>query len=879
MSFVEVTALWAVAISLSQPSQLPDRTLSGRVEDSLGGGIPGATITVECDDQVLEGMTDEEGQFAMLGLPPLQCLVAVDMEHFARVNVDVDLTENSVFDAKLTLSLAGLEAEVVVTPALGTAEQSFSVPEAVAVTTRAEIKSRPHQILPQVLREETGVLVQQTTTAQGSPFIRGFSAQRIVYLLDGVRFNTSTFRAGATQYLGWINPALVERLEVVRGPSSVQYGSDSIGGTINVLSMEPTLSSVGRRVTGVVEGVFGSADLSGNSNATVLVQDDTWAVRLGGGGRRVGELRTGRGRDSHAAVTRFLGLPSKTLYNKLPDTDFSQIGAHLAATFDAGDDASLNVFFLHEEQFGVSRHDRRLGGDGRYRSEFEPQQLDFGYIRYQKGQMGWLDGWSASLSLNRQQDGRLEQSHPKSTIERQEGRVLAVGYQVRGARVIAGRHALTFGGELYDEYIAAARTFQDPVTDLLTTVRPRIPDGTRYTSSGLFLQTASEIVPGRLTLRAGIRHGYFLFRTRSVPKFNVRSQRIPVNALTFHSGTVLGLTDAMNVTFVVSRGFRAANAFDLGSIGISGNGFEITPEMANNLGGLIGDSDGADARSTGLPIADLRPESAINIEASIKLRTPRFSGSLNVFNLELRDVLQRRTAIFPSPIVGTTVAGFTVIRQDAAGRAFIKDDPRPIVTRANGDRARVIGTEADAQMQVAPGWLAAGYFSLVNGRELHDSHYLRRMPPPFGGLRIRWEPVEQSYWIEITSSLAFAQTRLSPGDVTDARIGGWRTRASIAEFFTGGATNLGLVQNGRLTATGETLEEVQARVLGGTEGIPLFVKTPGFLTFGARAAWQVHPQLALTIIVENLTDRNYRWHGSGVDAPGFNLQLNTQFTF
>ncbi len=879
MSFVEVTALWAVAISISQPSQLPDRTLSGRVEDSLGGGIPGATITVECDDQVLEGMTDEEGQFAMLGLPPLQCLVAVDMEHFARVNVDVDLTENSVFDAKLTLSLAGLEAEVVVTPALGTAEQSFSVPEAVAVTTRAEIKSRPHQILPQVLREETGVLVQQTTTAQGSPFIRGFSAQRIVYLLDGVRFNTSTFRAGATQYLGWINPALVERLEVVRGPSSVQYGSDSIGGTINVLSMEPTLSSVGRRVTGVVEGVFGSADLSGNSNATVLVQDDTWAVRLGGGGRRVGELRTGRGRDSHAAVTRFLGLPSKTLYNKLPDTDFSQIGAHLAATFDAGDDASLNVFFLHEEQFGVSRHDRRRGGDGRYRSEFEPQQLDFGYIRYQKGQMGWLDGWSASLSLNRQQDGRLEQSHPKSTIERQEGRVLAVGYQVRGARVIANRHALTFGGELYDEYIAAARTFQDPVTDLLTTVRPRIPDGTRYTSSGLFLQTASEIVPGRLTLRAGIRHGYFLFRTRSVPKFNVRSQRIPVNALTFHSGTVLGLTDAMNVTFVVSRGFRAANAFDLGSIGISGNGFEITPEMANNLGGLIGDSDGADARSTGLPIADLRPESAINIEASIKLRTPRFSGSLNVFNLELRDVLQRRTAIFPSPIVGTTVAGFTVIRQDAAGRAFIKDDPRPIVTRANGDRARVIGTEADAQMQVAPGWLAAGYFSLVNGRELHDSHYLRRMPPPFGGLRIRWEPVEQSYWIEITSSLAFAQTRLSPGDVTDARIGGWRTRASIAEFFTGGATNLGLVQNGRLTATGETLEEVQARVLGGTEGIPLFVKTPGFLTFGARAAWQVHPQLALTIIVENLTDRNYRWHGSGVDAPGFNLQLNTQFTF
>ena len=879
MSFIELTALWAVAISLGQTSQTIDRTLSGKVEDALGGGIPGATITVVCDDQMREGMSDGEGQFTMPGLPPLQCLVAVDMEHFARLSMDIDLTENSMVDAKLTLSLGPLETEVVVTPALGTAEQSFDVPEAVTVTTRGEISSRPHQILPQVLREEAGVLVQQTTTAQGSPFIRGFSAQRIVYLLDGVRFNTSTFRTGATQYLGWINPTLVERLEVVRGPSSVQYGSDSIGGTINVLSMAPTLSSVGRQVTGVVEGGFGSADLSGSSNATVVVQEDAWAVRLGGGGRRVGELRTGRGRDSHSAVTRFLGLPSKTLYNKLPDTNFSQTGAHLAATFDAGDNASLNTFFLHEEQFGVSRHDRGLGGDGRYRSEFKPQRLDFGYIRYQQGQTGWLDGWSASLSLNRQQDGRLEQSHPNSRIERQEGRVLAIGYQVRGARVIADRHALAFGGELYDEYIAAARTLQDPSTELLTTVRPRIPDGTRYTSSGLFLQTASEIVPGRLTFRAGIRHGYFLFRTRSAPKFNVRSQRIPVNALTFHSGTVLGLTDTMNVTFAVSRGFRAANAFDLGSIGISGNGFEITSEVASELGGLLGDSDGADAVSTGLPITGLKPESAINVEAGIKLRTPRFSGSLHVFNLELRDVLQRRTAIFPLPIVGTTVAGFTVIRQDAAGRAFIKDDPRPIVSRANGDRARVVGIEADAQMQMAPGWLAAGYFSLVNGRELHNRHHLRRMPPPFGGLRIRWKPVEQNYWIEITSSLAFAQTRLSPGDVTDARIGGWRTRASIEEFFTGGATNFGLVQNGRLTATGETLEEVQARVLGGAEGIPLFVKTPGFLTFGARAAWQVHPQVALTVIAENLTDRNYRWHGSGVDAPGFNLQLNTQFTF
>ena len=109
------------------------------------------------------------------------------------------------------------------------------------------------QILPQALQQEPGVLVQQTTTAQGSPFIRGFSAQRLVYLLDGVRFNTSTFRAGATQYLGWINPGLVDRIEVVRGPASVQYGSDALGGTINVLASRPPFNPSGTAVSGSVE--------------------------------------------------------------------------------------------------------------------------------------------------------------------------------------------------------------------------------------------------------------------------------------------------------------------------------------------------------------------------------------------------------------------------------------------------------------------------------------------------------------------------------------------------------------------------------------------------------------------------------------------------
>ena len=68
-----------------------------------------------------------------------------------------------------------------------------------------------------------------------------------------------------------------------------------------------------------------------------------------------------------------------------------------------------------------------------------------------------------------------------------------------------------------------------------------------------------------------------------------------------------------------------------------------------------------------------------------------------------------------------------------------------------------------------------------------------------------------------------------------ARIGATRTAATIASYFSGTATDRGLVRDGRLVATGETLAQVQARVLGTGTVVPLFTNTPGFVVFGARA--------------------------------------------
>ena len=134
-------------------------------------------------------------------------------------------------------------------------------------------------------------------------------------------------------------------------------------------------------------------------------------------------------------------------------------------------------------------------------------------------------------------------------------------------------------------------------------------------------------------------------------------------------------------------------------------------------------------------------------------------------------------------------------------------------------------------------------------------------------------------WVEGVASFAAEQTRLSRADLDDARSGAVRSRSSIAGFFNGTATDLGLVVNGILRDTGETLADVQHRVLGEAGAAPLFTTQPGFVVLGLRGGIRVTSRLDVTVFGENLADVNYRLYGAGLDSPGRHLQVRTRYRF
>ena len=123
-----------------------------------------------------------------------------------------------------------------------TEDEIFEVPSTVeALSEDYLVRRRAYRTLPEALAEVPGVLVQKTSRGQGSPYIRGFTGFRTLLLVDGIRLNHAAMRSGPNQYWGTVDPLALDRVEIFKGPASVLYGSDAIGGTVNAISRSPVV--------------------------------------------------------------------------------------------------------------------------------------------------------------------------------------------------------------------------------------------------------------------------------------------------------------------------------------------------------------------------------------------------------------------------------------------------------------------------------------------------------------------------------------------------------------------------------------------------------------------------------------------------------------
>ena len=297
----------------------------------------------------------------------------------------------------------------------------------------------------------------------------------------------------------------------------------------------------------------------------------------------------------------------------------------------------------------------------------------------------------------------------------------------------------------------------------------------------------------------------------------------------------------------------------------------------------MGSTGNATAVSTGQSAGSLSPEVLYNYEMGFRAQTSRVTASISAFTNEISDFITRRTLILPPGAAGDTIGGQTIVVQLPSGAVITAADPRPGLVRAHAGQVRIWGTEATLEARLTRAWTATANFYYLRGVDKQTGgppDLEGGMPPASGFLSLRWQPARQRFWVEGYSVLAGQQDRLSSLDLADQRVGATRSVSTITSFFNNGAAARDLVSGGILLPTGETLAQVLDRGLGpGVTSAPLYTKTPGFGTLNLRGGYRVTERSQVVVTLENLTDKNYRFHGSGLDSPGVNLQVSYRIRF
>jgi hemoglobin/transferrin/lactoferrin receptor protein len=223
-----------------------------------------------------------------------------------------------------------------------------------------------------------------------------------------------------------------------------------------------------------------------------------------------------------------------------------------------------------------------------------------------------------------------------------------------------------------------------------------------------------------------------------------------------------------------------------------------------------------------------------------------------------------------------------ITNQLPTGAVFVPAATSPVLVRSNLGGARFYGVEHKLETRLLRSLRFAENLTWIYAEDLRTGlspDIEGGIPPITANLRLMWAPPAKRYWVECYSILADRQDRLSSLALADRRTGATRSRANIASFFNNGARVRGLVQSGILIPTGETVTQVQDRVLGSAAAAPMFTAIPGYAVHGIRGGYQLSERSNIYLDFGNILDKGHRGVSWGIDGAGRSLTIRYRYQF
>ncbi len=584
---------------------------------------------------------------------------------------------------------------------------------------------RSGKLTTDALAANLGVFLQQTTPGQGAAIVRGLKGSEVLHLVDGMRLNNAIFRNAPTQYLALVSPATVERIEIVRGSPTSLYGSDAVGGVIQVITRTPSFDSSRLSFRGDLGLALDTAELGKSIRASFDAGTNKMAGLVSVDYLETGNRRVGGG-------------------ERIGPSSYRSKGVRAALSITPNEQASWLFDIQSVRQPETPRVDELVPGFGQVEPSsaeflFEPNGRDFAHIRHNR-QQGFLNAdWTIDLGWQRIIDDRRTRNFGTELLRTESNKS-----DLFGAAVIANRafdhHSWVVGAEFYHDVVASSRFEEDLRTGNIDQVPSRFPDGSTVDQASIFVNLGLDI-SDQQSLSGGLR--YSLVNVELAGTALAAASSVDTDDLSTDIGWRFQFSETSQLVANMSFGFRAPNVFDLGALGERpGNRFNI-------------------------PNADLRSERVTMLEAGIKHRSNHFSAEFFVWFLDYDD---RLASVLTGDV---TPGGRDVVQtQNQAGAQIWGFEALLDYVLSDRSRLELILNQTRGEQKTTDGNIESA----------------DRIPPFNGRVGVEVE-LRPALSIESYVVFAAKQDRLSSRDVRDVRIdprgtAGWVTVNLLASWRT-----------------------------------------------------------------------------------------------
>lgn len=537
-----------------------------------------------------DSLSTTSNQFGQADISNFNDSITFQAWGYTKITTTVDQIKKNGFTVKMDISIIQLDDIVLTVSPTRITTETAQTPYKSTKISQEDIALQNPQTSADLLSSSGEVFIQKSQQGGGSPIIRGFSANRLLYSVDGVRMNSAIFRSGNLQNVISIDPFSVENTTVLFGPGSVLYGSDAIGGVMSFTTLEPTHSlDSNYYIRGNTLFRYSTANKENTGHFDLNVGTKKWAFLTSISHNDYDHLKMGsRGPNEYLRNSYVQNQDSNdvAVRNENPliqnPSGFTQLNLMQKIKYSPTDKLSFEYAYHYSEtsNYGrYDRHNRTRNNAPRYGEwNYGPQKWLMNLFSVTDNKKHKLyDKGIYKVAHQYFEEGRITRNFNQPIRTTRTEHVNALSANTDFLKKFK-KHTLYYGAEVVLNFIESEGISKNIYTEVNQKANSRYPNST-WGSYAVYLSDQYNFSDA-FSVQAGIRYNQFNFNAQfDTSLFNLPFTEAKLNqaSTTGSIGAVYKTPSQWLFSVNASTGFRAPNIDDVGKVFDSEPGAVIVP--------------------------------------------------------------------------------------------------------------------------------------------------------------------------------------------------------------------------------------------------------------------------------------------------------------